>query len=138
MWNSSQLPAAKINHEYNYNFYEVFVKNFSQQLLLYLDSNIYKKVIVKTILLFYSQYFLHKRLNCMTIDNLTKFDSSLNNLLAYRIVRLIVKLPRWAALIYGVLVIVLSRIRYGDIFLLISKLLLKIRVSFMEKSKNAK
>ncbi len=132
------MIAAKINYEYNYDFYEIFVNNYSQQLLSYLDSDIYKKVLIKTILLFYSQYFLYRRLNHISIDNLIEFDSSLSRYLSYRIIRPIVILPRWAALIYGVSVIALSRIRYGDIFLLISKLLLKIRVSSMDKSKNAK
>ena len=119
------MIAAKINYEYNYDFYEIFVNNYSQQLLSYLDSDIYKKVLIKTILLFYSQYFLYRRLNHISIDNLIEFDSSLSRYLSYRIIRPIVILPRWAALIYGVSVIALSRIRYGDIFLLISKLLLK-------------
>lgn len=122
------LIAAKINHEYNYNFHDVFVRNYSQQLLLYLDDVVYKKVIVKTILLFYSQYFLYKRLNNIPINNLMIFDKSLCNFLSYRIIRLIISLPRWAALIYGFIVILLSRARYGDILLLISKVLLKFRV----------
>lgn len=127
------LVAAKINHNYNYDFHDVFVRNYQQQLLLYLDKDVYKKVMVKTILLFYSQYFFHKRLRNIPIDNLIAFDSSLFSFLSYRIIRVIALLPRWAALTYGVIVISFSRIRYGDTILLISKLLLKFKVSSKEK-----
>lgn len=127
------LVAARINHKYNYDFHKVFVDNYKHQLLLHLDKNIYKKVIAKTILLFYSQYLFHERLNNKLILNLMKFDTSLHDFLSYKIIRPIASLPRWVAIIYGFIVIVLSRVRYGDIILLISKLLVKFDITSREK-----
>ncbi len=127
------LVAAKINHKYNYNFHDVFISNYKHLLSLHLEKNIYEKVIIKTILLFYSQYLFHQRLNNKLIRNLIKFDTSLHDFRSYKIIRPIASLPRWAAIIYGFIVIVLSRIRYGDIILLISKLLVRFNITSREK-----
>ena len=125
--------AAKINRNYDYDFYSVFVKNYINIIKDNFDVKTYNKIIRKTILLFYSQYFFYNKLNNRSTDNLDMFQDNLCEFRLFRMINIINLLPKPFSLIYGILIIIISRLIYGDLLLLVSKSLIRLKKIFIHK-----